>query len=93
MKIPFIINADLESLLEKRNICHKNQEKSSATKINNHTVSVCSLFAHCSFNATKNRLDYYRGKDCMKIFCNDFTFCNDFKDHATKIINYEKKKK
>ena len=88
MKILFIINADLESLLEKRNTCHKNQKKSSATKINNHTVSVCSLFTHCSFNATKNRLDYYRGKDCMKTFCNDFTFGNDFKNHATKIINY-----
>ena len=35
----------------------------------------------------KNKLDGYRGKDCMK------RFCKDLKEHATKIISYEKKKK
>ena len=34
MKVPFIINADLESLLEKMNTFHNDPEKSSATKIN-----------------------------------------------------------
>ena len=34
---------------------------------------------------TKNKLDYYRGKSCMK------KFCLDLRKHATKIINYEKK--
>ena len=38
MKVPFIIYADIESLLEKLNICH-NPEKSSTTKINKHTPS------------------------------------------------------
>ena len=33
MKVPFIIYADLESLLEKINTCHNNPEKSSTTKI------------------------------------------------------------
>ena len=32
------------------------------------------------------KLDYYRGNDCMK------KFCKDLKEHATKIINFEKKK-
>ena len=36
MKVPFIIYADLESLLEKMNIYHNNAEKSSVTKINKH---------------------------------------------------------
>ena len=31
-------------------------------------------------------LDYYRDKDCMKIFC------KELKEHATKIINYGKTK-
>ena len=31
MKVPFIIYADFESLLEKMNTCHKNPEKSSTT--------------------------------------------------------------
>ena len=46
MKVPFIIYADLESLLEKMNSCHNNPEKSSATKINKHTPSGYSLFIH-----------------------------------------------
>ena len=85
MKVPFIIYADLESLFEKMNTCDNNPEKSSTTKINTHTPSGYSLFTHCSFDTTKNKLDYYRGKNCMK------NFCQDLREHATKIINYEKK--
>ena len=85
MKFRFIIYADLESLLEKMNTCHNNPKKSSTTKINKHTPSGYSLFTHCSFNATKNKLDYYRDKNCRK------NFCLDLREHATKIINYEKK--
>ena len=32
-------------------------------------LSGYSLFTHCSFDKTKNKLDYYRGEDCMKKFC------------------------
>ena len=39
MKVPFIIYADLESLLEKMSTCHNNPTKSSTTKINKHTAS------------------------------------------------------
>ena len=67
MKVPFIIYADLESLFEKMNTCHNNPEKSSTTKINKHTPSDYSLFTHCSFDTTKNKLAYYRGKN----FCLD----------------------
>ena len=67
LKVPFIIYADLESLLEKMNTCHNNPKKSSTTKRNKHTPSGYSLFTHCSFNATKNKLDYYRGKNCMNL--------------------------
>ena len=69
MKVPFIIYADIESLLENMNTCHNNPEKSSTTKINKHTPSGFSLFTHCSFDTTKNKLDYYKGKYCMKNFC------------------------
>ena len=68
MKVPFIIYADLESLLEKINACYNNPEKSSTTKINKHKPSGYSLFTHCSFDTTKNKLDYYRGKNCIKNF-------------------------
>ena len=70
--------------IQNMNSCHNNPEKSSTTKINKHTPSGYSLFTHCSFNVTKNKLSFYRGKDCMK------SFCKDLKEHAIKIINYEK---
>ena len=85
IKVPFIIYADLESLLEKMHTCHNNPEKSSTTKINKHTPSGYLLFTHCSFDTTKNKLDYYTIKDCMK------SFCLDLRKHATKMINYGKK--
>ena len=53
MRAPFIIYADLESLLEKMETCYNNPEKSSTTKINKHTPSGYSLFTYCSFDITK----------------------------------------
>ena len=86
IKLPFAVYADLECLLEKISTCQSNPKESSATEINKHTPSGSSLFTHCSFDKTKNKLDYHRGKDCMK------KFCKDLREHATKIINCEKKK-
>ena len=53
MKVPFIIFADLESLLKKMGTCHNNPEISSTTKINKHTPSSYSLLRHCSFDLRK----------------------------------------
>ena len=86
MKVPFIIHTDLERLLEKMSTCINNPNESSTTKINKHTPSGYSIFTSCSFDESKNKSNYYRGKDCMK------KFCKDLKEHATRIINYEKKK-
>ena len=83
MKVPFIIYS--ESLLEKMCTCQNNPEKSSTTKIIKHTPSGYLLFTQCSFDATDNELDCYRGKDCMK------TFCKDLKERATEIMKYERK--
>ena len=86
MKVPFIIYADLECLLEEMSTCINNPNESSTTKINKHTASGYSIFTSCSFDESKNKLNHYRGKDCMK------KFCKDLKEHATRIINHEKKK-
>ena len=85
MQVPFIIYADVESLLEKFSTCHINPNESSTTKKNKHTPYGYSMFTYCSFDAAKNRLGYYRGQDCME------KFCNDLKEHAMKVISYEKK--
>ena len=53
LKAPFIIYPDLESLLEKMNNCYDSPEKSSTTKINEHTPSGYSLFTHCSLDNKK----------------------------------------
>ena len=68
MKVSLIIYPDLESLLGKMSTCCINPEKSSTTKINKHTACGCSLFTKCSFDAIKNKLNCYRGKDCKKEF-------------------------
>ena len=68
MKVSFIIYADLESLLEKMSTCHNNPKKSSTTKINKQTPSGYLLFTHHSFDTTKNKLNYYSGKSCIKTF-------------------------
>ena len=86
MKVPFIIYAVVESLIEKMSNSHNNPEKSSSTKINKHTAPDYSLFTHCSFDTTKNKLDYNRGKNCTK------NFCLDLKERAKKKNLIMKKK-
>ena len=86
MKLPFVIYAELECLLEKMSTCINNPNESSTTKMNKHTPSGYSIFTHCSFDKSKNKLNYYRGKDCMK------KFSKDLREHVSNLINYEKKK-
>ena len=84
MKLRCVIYADLECLLEKMSTCINNPNKSSTTKINKHTPSSYSTFTHCSFDKSKSKLNYYRGKDCME------KFSKDLREHASKIIDYGK---
>ena len=84
-KLPFIIYADLECLLEKISTCYNNPGLSSTTKINQHVPSGYSIFTNCSFDKSYNNLSHYRGEDCMK------RFCKDLKDHATRIVDFKRK--
>ena len=86
MKLLFVIYADLECLLEKMSTCINNPNESSTTEVNKHAPSGYSIFTHCSFDESKNKLNYYRKDDCMN------KFCKDLREHVTKIISYEKKK-
>ena len=85
LKVPFIICVDLECLLWKINTCSNNPDKSYTEKKAMRRPSGYSLVACCSFDKSKNERSYYREKDTMKIFC------EDLKDQAMEIINYEKK--
>ena len=43
------------------------------------------MFTRCSFDEKNNKLNYYRGKDCIE------KLCKNLKERAMKIINYEEK--
>ena len=75
---PFVIYADLGSIFEKISGCENDPEKSSTIKVNKHIASGYSFFSHWLFDTTKNKLDYYRSKNCMK------NFSLDLREHAKK---------
>ena len=43
------------------------------------------MFTRCSFDKKENKLNYYRGKDCIE------KLRKNLKEGTMKIINYEKK--
>ena len=43
------------------------------------------MLKRCSFDEEENEFEYYRGRDCID------KLCKKLKEHAMKIINYEKK--
>ena len=45
-----------------------------------YALSLVSLF-----DKTKNKYNFYRGRDCIK------RFCSDLKELGTKIVNYKQK--
>ena len=85
-KAPFSINANLECIIEKINGCRNNSENLTTTKVSKHIPSGFSMYAISSFRSISNKHDVYRGKDCMK------KFCESLREHTMKIINFKKKK-
>ena len=55
LKVPFIIYADLECLLEKIDTCQNNPKKSYAEKKAKHKPSGYSLVTCCSFDKSKTK--------------------------------------
>ena len=85
-KALFIIYADLGCLMEKIDGCKNNHENLSATSVVEHIPSAFSMFTISSFKNIKSKNDVYRGKDCMK------KFCESLREHTMKIINFKIKK-
>ena len=65
---------------------NKNSENSSKIKVSEHIPSGFSMSIISSFRSIEKKHDVYRGKDCMK------TFCEFLREHAMKIINLRTKK-
>ena len=68
LKVPFIIYADLQYLLQKIKTCQNNPEKFYTEKKAVHKPSGYSLVTCCSFDKSKNERKYYREEDCIKNF-------------------------
>ena len=66
---------------------NNNPENSSTTKVSEHIPSGFSMSTISSFRSIENKHDVYKGKDCMK------KFCEFLREHALKIINVKKEKK
>ena len=80
-KAPFIIYADLECIIENIDGCKNNPENA----FSEHVPSDFSMSTISPFRSIENKHDVYRGKDCMK------KFCEFLREHAMKIINFKKK--
>ena len=72
-------------MLKKEQSCQNNPEHSYTHRKAKHKPSGYSLSLICSVDETKNRRKFYRRKDCIE------RFCNNLKELAIEIINYEKK--
>ena len=66
--------------------CKNNPENSSTTKASEHIPSGFSMSTPSSRRSIENKSDAYRGKYCMK------KFCEFLKEYAMKTINFKKKK-
>ena len=72
--------ADLDCLIKKIEVCRNDPENASTTKACGHIRSRFPISTILSFKTIENKYDVYRGKDCMK------KFCESFKDHTMEII-------
>ena len=84
LKAPFAIYLDLECILKKLQSSQNNPEQSYTEKKATHEPSGWSMFTRCSFDRKENKLNYYRGKDCIE------KLCKDLKQNAMEITDYEK---
>ena len=75
-KATFVFYPYLTYSIEKIDGCKNSPENSSTTKVGKHISSGFSMSAKSSFKSIQNNHDVYRGKDCMK------KFCESLREHA-----------
>ena len=73
-------------IIEKIDGCKNNSENSSTTKVSKHIPSGFSISTISMFRRIENKHDVYRGKDCMK------KFCELLREPSMKTNNFKKKK-
>ena len=72
-KVPFIMYADFESILELMGPVEPGSPNSNqpyTNEVNQHTPSGWCVYSKFAYRDVDNPLRIYRGKDCFKTFCN-----------------------
>ena len=68
-KVPFMMYADFESILELIQGASNNPNVSSTREVNVHTPSGWCVYSKFSYGDVTNPLTQYRGSDCVEKFC------------------------
>ena len=84
-KMPYIMYADIESLIKKTDGCTNNPQNPSTTIIGEHIPCGYSMSTIWAFHNTENKHTLNHEEDCMK------RFCTCLREHATNVVNFEKK--
>ena len=79
-KMPYIIYANIESLIKKIDGWVNNPEKSPTTKIGEHIPCGYSMSIIWAFDNIENKRTLFCGEDCIK----------KLRDRAKNIIDFEK---
>ena len=69
-KVPFIMYADFESILELIQGPGNNPRISITRRVNIHVPSGWCVRSEIAYREVKDPLRLYRGKDCIRKFCN-----------------------
>ena len=83
-KVPFIMYADFESILEligPQGSASPNPNQPYTNEVNQHTPSGWCIYSKFAYGDIDNPLRTYRGKDCIK------TFCNNVKEEAHRLYH------
>ena len=80
-KVPFIMYADFESILELIEFPNPNPNRSCTNEVNQHTPSGWCVYSKFAYGYVDNLLRLYRGKDCVE------TFCNYIKEEAHRLYH------
>ena len=83
--MPYIIYADIASLIRKIDVCANNPEISSTAKIGEYIPCGYSMSTISAFDVLEKKHILYCGKDYMK------KFCISLRERAKNIIDFEKK--
>ena len=81
-RMPYIIYADIESLIKKTDGCVNNPEISSSAKIGKNFPYEYSMSAIWSSGHIESKHTLYCGKDCTK------KFCQSLREHLKNIIEF-----